>query len=525
LLNGAANPKRSLITSTAEWSLRQSLVSAGFQCAQEACLLDQNRECCDETVTTVRRIRCTVNGVPVPEPPAGHSLRGSSARATAAATLGLATITLVFAAFSIFAAYTTREQVNLAERVEALQEAYVRATAAMQAVETAELEYHLEPTYAHLVVLDLANQDILAAVAEAAALGGEADARLAKDIRVLHDHHLAATLRFTSAIAAGNAAEARRIDTEESDPLIQKMHARLTTAATDAEAANIAAFAALRGTAELTLALAPTVFVIGFVFLFLLWRILERSQLAAAKSYREIEQLSKLRSEFVSIVSHEFRTPLTGIQGFSEMMRDENLTLPEMREYAGDINKDARRLARLITDMLDLDRMESGQMTLNSEPVDLNRIVSDTAAQFRLSAVDHPIELDLDAGLRGLMGDSDRLTQVITNLVSNAIKYSPSGGAVELRTEQSGKTVTLTVTDHGMGIPAEHLEKIFDRYSRVETAETRSIQGTGLGLPIVRQIVELCKGKVWATSEAGHGTVLHVQLPLLEGPQPVPLAV
>ena len=135
------------------------------------------------------------------------------------------------------------------------------------------------------------------------------------------------------------------------------------------------------------------VFLIGFTLLFGLWRILEQSHRAARETYREIAQLSKLRSEFVSIVSHEFRTPLTGIQGFSEMMRDENLTVPEMREYAGDINKDARRLARLITDMLDLDRMESGRMTLNSEPVDLNRIVAETAAQFRLNAADHPTEL------------------------------------------------------------------------------------------------------------------------------------
>jgi signal transduction histidine kinase len=292
------------------------------------------------------------------------------------------------------------------------------------------------------------------------------------------------------------------------------MHARLGSAADDAEVANLAAFAALRSTAEWMLVLAPAIFAIGFVLILALWRVLEGYHRATRETYREIEQLSKLRSEFVSIVSHEFRTPLTGIQGFSEMMRDDNLAMPEMREYADDINKDARRLARLITDMLDLDRMESGRMTLNSEPVDLNQIVTETAAQFRLGAADHPIELDLDSGLHELVGDADRLTQVVTNLLSNAIKYSPSGGAVEVRTERTDGTVILTVADHGMGIPTEQLEKIFDRYSRVETVETRNIQGTGLGLPIVRQIVQLCEGKVWATSEAGRGSVFHVQLPL-----------
>ncbi|MDP9274257.1 MAG: HAMP domain-containing histidine kinase [Chloroflexota bacterium] len=458
------------------------------------------------------------------QPQPAHPSRARSARAATAATVGLAAVGLCFAAFSIFAAFTAREQVNRAEHVEAVQEAYVRATGAMQTAETIELEYHLEPTAAHLVALDLANEAVIVAVNEAAALGDETDARLAVDILALHERHLGATKQFTAAIAAGDPVEARRIDVQLSDPIIEKMHAILTAASDDAEAANIAAFAALRGTAELTLILAPAVFVVGFVFLFLLWRILARSQLAARKTYREIEQLSKLRSEFVSIVSHEFRTPLTGIQGFSEMMRDENMTLPEMREYAGDINKDARRLARLITDMLDLDRMESGKMTLNSEPVDLNRIVTDAAAPFRLSAADHPIELHLDARLHDLLGDSDRLTQIVTNLVSNAIKYSPAGGAVQLRTEREERTVTLTVTDHGMGIPEAQLEKIFDRYSRVETAETRVIQGTGLGLPIVRQILQLCGGRVWATSEPGHGSVFHVQLPLLEAATPAPLA-
>ena len=302
------------------------------------------------------------------------------------------------------------------------------------------------------------------------------------------------------------------------------MTARIEAAAEIPASAALAAFAELQTTARWILIESPVIFLMGFGLLFGLWRILERAHEATRQTYREIEQLSKLRSEFVSIVSHEFRTPLTGIQGFSEMMRDENLSIPEMREFAGDINKDARRLARLITDMLDLDRMESGRMTLNSEPLDLNRIVTDTAAQFRLSAGDHPIELDLDAGVHQMVGDADRLTQVVTNLVSNAIKYSPAGGAVELRTARTGKTVTITVTDHGMGIAADQLEKIFDRYSRIDTTQTRSIQGTGLGLPIVRQIVQLSEGTVWATSELGQGSVFHIQLPLVEAAGPTQLA-
>ena len=453
-----------------------------------------------------------------------HVSRQTSNRGTRAASLGLAAVFVGLAAFTIFAAYTTQTQASRAQELDSQQRSYNHAASAMLAAETAELEYHLEPTPEHLISLDLANEAVIVAVYEAATPGNEADHQLARDMLWLHNQHISATERLTAAIAAGDAAEARRIDVEESDPVLRTMHERLTAAAEERAAEAGAGFASLRSTAQSVLLLAPLIFAIGFALLFLLWRILEGYHRATRETYREIEQLSKLRSEFVSIVSHEFRTPLTGIQGFSEMLRDEDLTLPEMREYAGDINKDARRLARLITDMLDLDRMESGHMTLNSEPVNLNRIITDVAAQFRLSAADHPIQLDLDAGLHEILGDSDRLTQVVTNLVSNAIKYSPAGGAVELQTTRAERTVTLTITDHGMGIPAEQLEKIFDRYSRVETTETRSIQGTGLGLPIVRQIIQLCEGTVWATSESGQGSVFHVQLPLLEAATPAPLA-
>jgi signal transduction histidine kinase len=450
--------------------------------------------------------------------------QGTSSLAARLATLGLGAVVISLAAFSIFAAYTTQTQVNRAQDMDARQEGFDRAVTAVSALQIAELEYRLRATVQSRADLSEATENLIVLVQEAAALGDAEDRELAKEITRTHSQFRASTERLAAAMAVGDAVEAVRIDEVEFQPILDTMRVSLKGAADKRVTEVHADFATLRSTAQLVLILSPLVFAIGFALMLALWRIRAQADRATRKIYREIEQLSKLRSEFVSIVSHEFRTPLTGIQGFSEMMRDEELTLPDMREYAGDINKDARRLARLITDMLDLDRMESGQMTLNSAPVDLNRIVTEAATYFRLSATDHPIELHLDAALHDLIGDSDRLTQVVTNLVSNAIKYSPAGGAIELRTVRDEGTVTLTVGDHGMGIPAAHLEKVFDRYSRVETAETRVIQGTGLGLPIVRQIVQLCGGKVWATSEPGHGSVFHVQLPLLEAATPAPLA-
>jgi len=232
------------------------------------------------------------------------------------------------------------------------------------------------------------------------------------------------------------------------------------------------------------------------------------------QAVEQLERLNRAKSEFVSIVSHEFRTPLTGIQGFSEMMRDEELSLDEMREYAGDIHKDALRLNRMITEMLDLDRMEAGRMTMHPERIDLNAVVEDVADRVRPNAPNHTLTLDLQKDLPGINADRDRMTQVASNLLNNAVKYSPTGGRITVTTRAEGDQLRLDVRDEGLGIPPDALETIFERYSRVDSQATKDIQGTGLGLPIVRQIVQLHGGKVWAESELGRGSVFHIILPV-----------
>ncbi len=231
------------------------------------------------------------------------------------------------------------------------------------------------------------------------------------------------------------------------------------------------------------------------------------------RAMEELERLNKAKSDFVSIVSHEFRTPLTGIQGFSEMMRDEDLTGDEVREYAGDINKDAQRLNRMISEMLDLDRMESGRMTLNREDVDLNALIAEAADHVRPTAPNQPITLKLDPDVPRVSCDRDKLTQVLRNLLSNAVKYSPNGGDIVITTRLEGQWIHAVVRDHGMGIPDEALETVFERYRRVESHATRFIQGTGLGLPICRQILQLHGGRIWAESVVGEGSYFHFTLP------------
>ncbi|GAC1645808.1 MAG: hypothetical protein NVS4B12_12200 [Ktedonobacteraceae bacterium] len=229
-------------------------------------------------------------------------------------------------------------------------------------------------------------------------------------------------------------------------------------------------------------------------------------------AYEQLERLNKTKSDLVSLVSHEFRTALTGIQGFSELMRDESFTLEEMKEYAADIHKEAKRLNRMITDELDLDRMESGQMKLHMQPIDLNDLIRDVSERARATAQKHNFQLQLDSNLPEIIGDQDKLTQVMMNLLNNAVKYAPNGGKITIVTRTEGNGVHVIVRDQGIGIPSNALEEIFERYARVESGATRKIRGTGLGLPIARQIVHMHAGKVWAESTMGEGTSMHFTL-------------
>lgn len=228
----------------------------------------------------------------------------------------------------------------------------------------------------------------------------------------------------------------------------------------------------------------------------------------------ELERINKIRRDFVSVVSHEFRTALTGIQGFSQMMRDEDFGIEEMREISSDIYEDAARLNRMIGEMLDLARMESGRITLDLERVEINEILMRVATQIQTNAPRHEIHLQLDEGIPELLGDRDKLAQVATNLLNNAVKYSPNGGRINVGSRLEGAFAHVRVLDEGVGIRPEALEKLFEPYTRDESVATRYIQGTGLGLAISRQIIELHGGDIWAESELSIGSTFHFTVPL-----------
>jgi two-component system, cell cycle sensor histidine kinase PleC len=227
---------------------------------------------------------------------------------------------------------------------------------------------------------------------------------------------------------------------------------------------------------------------------------------------------SQAKSNFLANVSHELRTPLNAILGFSEALTSGIFgRLGERQaEYIGDIHLAGKRLLALINDILDLSKLEAGKMELREELVDLSRVAADAARDLRETsrAADVSIELDLAPAL-SVLGDQLRLRQIIDNLLSNAVKFTPPGGliGVTVKRRRDGGTLII-VTDTGVGIPAGDLARVFQPFEQSDSHLARRNQGTGLGLPLVRQLVERHGGTVRMSSESGVGTEVVIELPV-----------
>jgi PAS domain S-box-containing protein len=225
-------------------------------------------------------------------------------------------------------------------------------------------------------------------------------------------------------------------------------------------------------------------------------------------------QLNQAQRNFIAVISHEFRATLTSIQGFSALLRDEDFDASETREYADDIHTDALRLHRMIDNLLDLEKIRAGKIKLSMEAIDLNALLKEAIERTRQISLWHTIFFQGDELLPTIEADHDKIMQVVINLLSNAVKYSPHGGEIHVTCTLEEADVHVSVQDEGMGIQPDLLDQIFIPYSRIHSAATQYIQGAGLGLPIVRQIIEMHAGKVWVESELEHGSCFHFMLPL-----------
>jgi PAS domain S-box-containing protein len=229
-------------------------------------------------------------------------------------------------------------------------------------------------------------------------------------------------------------------------------------------------------------------------------------------------EVDRMKTEFVSLASHELRTPLTSIKGFTEMVLegDAGEINEEVAEYLGIVHSNADRLVALVNDLLDLSRIESGRIQLKSEVVDLSQVVRTVVVtmQPKIQEKRQSLAVQVDPAATQVIGDNDKLIQVLTNYVSNAHKYTPEGGAIRLDVTQQGALAHIAVADNGHGIAPEDQQRLFTRFYRVDNAMTKVVGGTGLGLSIVKQLIELQGGEVGLQSALGEGSTFWFTVPL-----------
>jgi two-component system phosphate regulon sensor histidine kinase PhoR len=229
----------------------------------------------------------------------------------------------------------------------------------------------------------------------------------------------------------------------------------------------------------------------------------------------ELRRLEAVRRDFVANVSHELKTPLTSISGYAETILADRPEPELERRFLATIVSNARRMQRLVDDLLDLSRIESGRWQPATEPVDVAASAREAWAGLADRAAGRGVDFALDVPADALLveADPDAVRQVLTNLFDNSLRYTPRGGRITFHARPEGAGVRLSVSDTGAGIASEHLPRIFERFYRADQSRSRDEGGTGLGLAIVKHLVEAHGGRVWAESARGRGTTVHSWLP------------
>jgi signal transduction histidine kinase len=234
----------------------------------------------------------------------------------------------------------------------------------------------------------------------------------------------------------------------------------------------------------------------------------------------EIRRLEAVRRDFVANVSHELKTPLTSISGYSETLLTDHPDPETAKRFLGVILGNARRMQRLVDSLLDLSRIESGRWQPKPDLIDLGELIGKVLDDYAETSQEAGVsmEIDLAPDALELWADEDAVRQVISNLVDNALRYTPAGGRIVCQTRKEGDEIAIRVTDSGSGITREHLPRIFERFYRADPSRSRDEGGTGLGLAIVKHLVEAHGGRVGAESTWGKGTTIMARFPRLPAP-------
>src|SRR3990172_10169433 len=228
-----------------------------------------------------------------------------------------------------------------------------------------------------------------------------------------------------------------------------------------------------------------------------------------------LRRLEKVRRDFISNVSHELRTPLASLKALSETLRDGALNDPEAApRFLGRIETEVDALTQMTQELLDLSRIESGQVNLDLEEISPGMLLKSVAERMNMQAERAGLKLSMDTStdLPDIQGDRIRLEQVLVNLVHNAVKFTQAGGSISLQAVVDGEVVRFSVRDTGAGIPSDELERVFERFYKADRA--RSGGGTGLGLSIAKHIVEAHGGRIWVESVEGRGSTFIFTIPI-----------
>ena len=227
-------------------------------------------------------------------------------------------------------------------------------------------------------------------------------------------------------------------------------------------------------------------------------------------------EANELKTSLLSTVSHELRTPLTMIQGFSELLLTREVDEPKSREALEQINSSAERLSRMVDDLLSVARIESGRLAVRIAPVDISTVFDDALDPFVQREPERPFLRDLDEKLPPVVADPDKLVQVLTNLLCNAVKYSPQAAPVSIYARRQGSVAEIGVEDRGIGLSADECSRIFEKFFRSDRDEVQEASGTGLGLYVAKSLVEMQGGRLQVSSEVGRGARFFFHLPLAE---------
>jgi two-component system, OmpR family, phosphate regulon sensor histidine kinase PhoR len=236
----------------------------------------------------------------------------------------------------------------------------------------------------------------------------------------------------------------------------------------------------------------------------------------------ELRKLERVRRDFVANVSHEFKTPLTAIQGFSETLLGGAMDDPQNRErFLGIILDHSRRLARLTDDLLKLSSMDADRLELEIRRVSVNELIESCLETTQHRAAEKEVEVELAhptqvSDLPDIAGDRRRLAEILQNLLDNATQYTLPGGRITVSAQTRDTDVIFTVSDTGIGIPKSDQSRIFERFYRVDAARSREAGGTGLGLAIAKHLVEVHGGRIWVESEIGQGSAFHFSVPIFD---------